>query len=526
MLDFLIGNDLLSAIIAFVLVLIPAVIVHELGHFLAARAVGITVLEFGVGFPPRVARLFTWRETEFTFNLIPLGGFVRPLGEDLVRPVDEATTERDRQQLVAGRKTREQWQAQDSSEEGRTVTNSGSKEGRYLSEREELEARGVTDIKAVNETKPLPRIFFMAAGALANFIFAFLVFVLIALIGIPEVVGVRAGLVELPEESPMAKIGLQAGDWIERVNGEFFDSSAELFEQLEAQIGQNVTVQVRRTTTTPAEVFEIDFVPTAELISFLRRINEYVLVTGIDEDGPGAASGLLPGDLIAEFEGEQLTEVADPVFRLQQLATEYAGQEVSLAVLRDGELLNISLVPREDPPPGTGRIGITIAPQYSTPGSTLIYVDRLQFDTIPQPVGAALEYGASQTGFIFRMIAEFPSRIIQGSTEPEERRVISIVGVSQLGGAILQDSVEEAQPGRLFEYIALISIALGITNLLPIPALDGGRILFVLVEMVRGRPISPEREGLVHLMGLIFLLSIGVLFIINDLLNPLTDIIR
>jgi len=77
MFDFLLGNDLLSALLAFGIVLIPAVIVHELGHFLAARAVGITILEFGIGFPPRIAKLFTWRETEFTLNAIPLGGDAR-----------------------------------------------------------------------------------------------------------------------------------------------------------------------------------------------------------------------------------------------------------------------------------------------------------------------------------------------------------------------------------------------------------------------------------------------------------------
>ncbi|NJL58066.1 hypothetical protein HC928_25325, partial [bacterium] len=66
MLDFLLGNDFLLAILAFGLVLIPAIIIHELGHFLAAKAVGITILEFGIGYPPRIARLFNWGETAFT----------------------------------------------------------------------------------------------------------------------------------------------------------------------------------------------------------------------------------------------------------------------------------------------------------------------------------------------------------------------------------------------------------------------------------------------------------------------------
>ena len=99
MLDFLLGNDGLSAIVAFGLVLIPAIFVHEMGHFLAAKAVGITILEFGIGFPPRMATLFTRGETMYTLNWLPIGGFVRPLGEDFVRPVSAKEVEREREIL-------------------------------------------------------------------------------------------------------------------------------------------------------------------------------------------------------------------------------------------------------------------------------------------------------------------------------------------------------------------------------------------------------------------------------------------
>src|SRR5690606_30013344 len=99
MLDFLVDNDALSAIVAFGLVLIPAIIIHELGHFLAAKAVGITILEFGIGFPPRMAKLFTRGATEYTLNWLPIGGFVRPLGEDFVSTASREQVEKDRQEL-------------------------------------------------------------------------------------------------------------------------------------------------------------------------------------------------------------------------------------------------------------------------------------------------------------------------------------------------------------------------------------------------------------------------------------------
>ena len=229
MLDFLIGNDFLSSLIAFGIVLIPAVIIHELGHFLAAKAIGITVLEFGIGFPPRVFKLFTWGETEFTLNWIPLGGFVRPLGEDMVRPLTEEETQREREQLIA-------------QHEKNLATNDES----YKSEREELADRGVYEVMSVNEAKPYPRIFFMAAGALANFLSAILIFIAIGLIGVPEIVGDRIAILQLSPSSELAQIGIQPDDFIERINGNLFQDSDDFIVQLRELVGTEVVFTVLR----------------------------------------------------------------------------------------------------------------------------------------------------------------------------------------------------------------------------------------------------------------------------------------
>jgi regulator of sigma E protease len=511
--DALLQNDLLTAIIAFAIVLIPAVLIHELGHFLAGKAVGITILEFGIGFPPRIARLFTWRETEFTLNMVPLGGFVRPLGEDLVGPSrDESAVERDKQ-TVAER------------------TGNGNKEQEtYEDDLEELRARGVTNPTAVNDVAPVPRIFFLSAGALANFVFAFLMFVLIGLTGVPQMVGVRIGLVEVGEDTALAQAGLQANDYIERLNGEYFISADAFFERMEALEGQDVTLQVRRIDPEgiePDEVFNLE-VPAFVAPELPEGIgNGYVYVTAVDEDSPGESAGLEVGDLIVSVDGERVSNDVNPVLRLQELVDINAGTEIEMTILRDGEQLEVALTPRENPPDGRGRIGIQIGGQavFVGEGESFSFVQPLQLVPVGLPVGEAIEYGAQEFTGIMRTIAEFPARLLQGNTQPEERRIISVVGISQIGGEILRDSVQAEESTPLVNYIALISIALGFTNLLPIPALDGGRILFVIIEMVRGKPMSPESEGIIHLVGLIFLLSIGVFFIINDLMNPLTDII-
>lgn len=504
--EILVQNDLLSAILAFGIVLIPAVLIHELGHFLAGKSVGITMLEFGIGFPPRIARLFTWRETEFTLNMVPLGGFVRPLGEGLVGP------------------------SPDESGTGHDPDSAADRESRYGVDLDELRARGVTKPVAVNDVAPLPRIFFLAAGALANFVMAFVLFVIIGLTGVPEAVGVRIGLVELGDDTVLAQAGVQPNDYIETINGQYFASAEELFQIMHDMDGQDVTLQIRRLELEndgPDQIFDVT-VPAFEAPELPENIgNGYVYTTAVDSPSPAADAGFTEGDLIVSFNGELLTKDADPVARLRNLTRQNAGKEITLEIIRDGEPLTLTLVPRENPPEGQGHMGIRIGSQGVFPGqeAEIIYVQPEQVVPVGQPLGEAIDYGVSEFSFIMSRIIEFPVRLIEGATRPEENRIVSVVGISQMGGDILQDSVQDEESTTLLSYIALISIALGFTNLLPIPALDGGRILFVVIELVRGEPIPPEYEGVVHLVGLIFLLSIGVIFIINDIINPLTNVV-
>ena len=97
---------------------------------------------------------------------------------------------------------------------------------------------------------------------------------------------------------------------------------------------------------------------------------------------------------------------------------------------------------------------------------------------------------------------------------------MSIVGISRIGGEIIKESFRQGTPVLIFNFIALVSIFLGFTNLLPIPALDGGRILFVLIEMVRGKPLSPEVEGKIHAIGFLILIGLGLLVIVYDIIAP------
>jgi regulator of sigma E protease len=484
MFDISAASNPLLVIAAFVIVLIPAVIIHELGHFIAAKLVGISILEFGIGMPPRMVRLGRWRGTDITLNWLPLGGFVRPLGEDMVRQLgdDAITTDRD-----------------------------------------EAAARGIEKPMSVGEARPLGRILFMAGGALANFLSALLIFIIIGLTGLPQAVGARYQIVYVAQDSPAAAIGLQPGDVVESVNGELIADETALLEAVRSSAADGFTVSILRDESAQTLSVEAGTIDPDVLSAW----ETHPLISGIADMSPAALAGIMPGDLVIALNGESIMN-----FEALQAATRAnLEQEVTLTLLREGEEVTVSLVPRANPPQGEGSMGIGINDGAVSRGlgTAILPVTPVQ-ELVPLSLGASVQYGIDRVVGVVRQIIEVPVQLVSAliNRQPvgEEMRVTSVLGISQVGGVLLQESIEQRQPTIILEYIALLSLALGITNLLPIPALDGGRILFVLIEILRGRPMAPEREGMVHLVGLALLLSLMVVVVINDIANPIVNILR
>ena len=485
------GNDILLALIAFAVILIPSIIIHELGHFLAAKLVGINVLEFGIGFPPRLGRLFMWGETEFTINLLPLGGFVRPLGEDMIGPAGEDKIKRDRQTIL---------------------------ERAYLTEREVLRLRGVDDkrMMSVSEAPPLGRIFFMAAGALANFAMAMLLFVAVALIGLPKAVGGLSQVASIPPDSIFADSDVQTGDAIEKINGERFADFAAFHDALAAYQDEQIEFSLVRNET--GEAYEV------RVQSNFAQRSGWVQIMSVEEESPASAAGLEPGDLISHINRAPLPASGESVKALQEASRAYQGRPMPLTIWRQREeggsqRLDISVVPRVDPPQGVGRLGISTRAQFGIGDHTRFADAGYKTELIPQNISSAIKHSLRTTATTFEVIASIPGRLLDGSLRGEDARPISIIGISKIGGEFIQRSLREG-PGLLLNFIALISIFLGITNLLPIPALDGGRIVFVLLEILRGKPINPHTEARIHQIGIMLLMILGVLVMIYDLINP------
>lgn len=343
----------------FFIVLTPIILVHELGHFFAARLSNIRVEEFGLGFPPRALKLTERNGTLYSLNWIPLGGFVRPAGED--------------DPTVPG---------------------------------------------GLAAASKRARLFVLFAGAGANFLMALFVFWLAFMIGVPAV-----AISDVAPDSPASSAGFQSGDVFLEVEGFKADSSGTIAAIMREQAGQPVEVLV-------------------------GRGDETVLLNVVPR---------LPGEYDPAVEG--------PI-----------------------------------------GVGLMIAPDGQR---------------ITRGPGEALIDSAASMWEIVRLTVSVPSMLINGEISASEARPVSVIGISQIAGQAAEASVSNSNLFPILNMIGFISVALGFTNLLPIPALDGGRILFVLIEAVRGRRIEPEREGMVHVVGMLVLLGLMVLLIVQDIVNPI-----
>jgi len=124
------------------------------------------------------------------------------------------------------------------------------------------------------------------------------------------------------------------------------------------------------------------------------------------------------------------------------------------------------------------------------------------------PLDRAIVLGARETGSTMALIAIVPVQIIRGLIPADQARPTGIVGIARMTADAVEQTVDTGWLFPIVQMMAVISIAIGVTNLLPIPALDGGRLFFVLLEAIRGKRIPPEREGAIHFIGLTALLAL------------------
>jgi len=233
-----------------------------------------------------------------------------------------------------------------------------------------------------------------------------------------------------------------------------------------------------------------------------------VMISGVTSGSPADGAGLRIGDIVVAIDG---TPVKSPE-ELIALTRDYLGQEVSLTIKRGTDLLEVQLTPRVNPPEGEGAMGIAIQPAVSK--ITLKYYS----------FGEAVWSGLKETFGIIGLTISVPILLLRGLIPAELVRPIGPAGLYQQTASAVQASVQTSWWFPILNLVGLISTALAITNLLPLPALDGGRIFFIAVEAIRGRRVDPAREGFIHLIGLAILMLLMLVVSYYDIIRPTTTI--
>ncbi|MBP7962382.1 MAG: RIP metalloprotease RseP [Caldilineaceae bacterium] len=432
---------MISTIVSFVLVLGILIFFHELGHYLVARRSGIVVEEFGMGYPPRAVKLFTFQGTLFTLNWIPFGGFARMKGEDAA-------------DMSPG---------------------------------------------AFNAAPALGRALTLVAGPAMNFILAILFFAFSFMAGFPAPAATPQ-LNQIPDTSLAAQVGLQPGDILlaqgdRPVMVSMLDEVAAKVTNAE-EPGADLTVLRQGATlilTTPADATTADLLAGVEVGTVLNT-----RVFAISENSPAQTAGLQTGDRVYAINGEIVT--AD--MSLSREISSHADQEMTMTLLRDGTLIDATMIPRSDPPPGEGAIGIGIESASSLATLSLF---------------PALKEGLFFTWEYITFMVRLPFDALSGALAPGQADLVGPIGIAQMVGDAVDATVQTGLWYPIWRLSAILSAALAITNLLPIPALDGGRLIFILVEVLRGKRVSPEREGMVHMIGFVVLLGLMVLITFRDI---------
>ncbi len=229
------------------------------------------------------------------------------------------------------------------------------------------------------------------------------------------------------------------------------------------------------------------------------------MITQVASESPAMSVGLLPGDIITAVDGQKIEDIE----QLIGVVAEQAGNPITLTVARGETVEDLTLTPRLDPPPGEGAMGVGLSNPLK-----------------PTPFFQSVGYAFEATGFIVRETLLLPVRLVRGTADPALARPVGYKGIydiySQAVEMDQESEISTAEPLPVFtlSIIANISLALAITNLLPIPALDGGRILFALPELLIGKRIPQKWENAINTASFLLLILLMVVITVLDFTNP------
>ena len=451
----MIGGSLLSTIAAFLLALGILIVVHELGHFLVAKWLGVKVLRFSVGFgKPLLARRIGVDQTEWALAAFPLGGYVKMLDER-EGPVEAADAHRAFNRQSVGRRT-----------------------------------------------------MIVLAGPCANLLLAVFLYAALFMYGVEEL---RPMLAQPPVGSAAEQAGVAAGDLVRSVSG----NSVTTLQDMRWQLMQSILDQqpaILETVNDHGEIsarnidtaaisgdqLDSDFSRTLGLIPY--QPNPSAVVGSVAEGSPAALAGVQVGDQVLAIEGQPIPGWNEFV----KLVRASPGKKLVVTLLRAGQRHEVAVTPLVVEEKGTtvGRVGIGARddPQLRAKFFVLVRLDPLS------AVAKAWRQTWETSEFTLRMIG----RMLIG--ELSWRNISGPVTIADYAGQSAHLGLD-----HYLKFLALISISLGVLNLLPIPILDGGHLLYYLFEAIKGDALPERAMEIGQQIGLGLLVLLMAIAFFNDI---------
>ncbi len=406
-------------LIASILVFSAIVLVHEYGHYKAAKSVGIRVYEFAIGMGPTLFKKEK-KGTIYSIRAIPIGGFVQMEGEE---------------------------------EDSRTATSFATK---TIGQRAKV----------------------IAAGPIMNFVLALALFLIIAFS-----FGVYGNHIDfIDENSNEYKAGLRSGDKIVSINGDRAYIWEDIFYEIVSPEHRSYTIEYERDGQVKEETINKNFRKMIGVTSNIINGETTTTVSPTDMTSPAYKAGIMEGDKVIK-----INDV--PVNTWNELTNqvELSRDTAKVTVDRKGQILDIN---------------IDLQEQIS-----------LRFNTrLEKSFMTALSSSMYKTVYYIELMFKTISQLVTGK-----------LGSDALGGPVMVISMvgEAAESGllSLLSLAAFISINLGFMNLLPVPALDGSKLIFLAIEGVRGKAIPVEKEGYIHFVGFVFLIGFMLFITYKDILR-------
>ncbi len=452
--------SLLYTGVMFIIAISILVAVHEFGHFWVAKRLGVKVLRYSIGIGKPI---WTWRagkdQIEYAISALPLGGYVKMLDE---------------------------------------------REGDVTEE----------DLpRAFNRQKVWKRFAIVVAGPLFNFIFAIFAYWMLFVVGVN---GIKPVIAEIIPNTPAASAGISPGGEIISVNGNVTPSWEEVMMQLWPVLVDKDPLTI---TVKPENAFTKEYSLDIEALKLERDLQDPIKAVGISPFGriaipptidkvvtgmPAAQAGLKSGDRIVKFNDVAINDWNEITPYLQK----HCSEPITITYERDGKLNTTQFTTKIETQNGVARAMLGISPK----------IPEIAEKDKPLPVVYALSpwhalvRAVERTGDMSLMSMKLLGKIV--TLEFSFRNIGGVVQIASAAGRSASMGYE-----RFMMFLALVSISLGIMNLLPVPVLDGGHLLFYVIEIFTGKPVSERVEMIGQKIGIMLLMLLMMLAFYNDIMR-------